>query len=395
MEALNQFDVVIIGGGIVGLAMAKRCTQEGWSVLVVDQSAPDQVSVDQRQAKAWVSALNHQSIQCLQDMGVWQSLLDQSKTKVEFYQHLSVGQGNLSDQLTFSAQASSLDFLGAIVNNVEIKACLYASLSQLPGIEIKQDKPKHWSSEKRCLSLESGQVVQTQCLIGADGVNSWVRKAAGLKFNQDHLKQGAWVGLLQHSQRHQSTASQVFSPQGVMGCLPLFSPYESVLIASHQETKKDQMASFLMGEHSDWVSTHFPRLGSVKVASCQWRPINSGLASGFIGPGVALIGDAAVSVHPLAGLGLNLGLRSVNGLMANLTQGYRRKQLIGELEALDNYQRQHRAVAWAVKSGIKQCLSFSHGPESIRRLAHIGFTWLDQSQTIKKTMAQVVNGLWL
>ncbi|KPK31784.1 MAG: hypothetical protein AMJ66_07855 [Betaproteobacteria bacterium SG8_40] len=309
-------DVAIIGGGLVGGSLAVALADAGVSVALVDASSaaePAQTIVsgfDQR-----VFALRPASRQFLHACGIWRHV-DEARV-APVYRMLVTGDDGTS-RLTFDAYRSGIAELAVIAENSVLHSAVRSALGErdlvtcLPG---RRCEGVRWEGEAVTVSLDNGAEIQAQLIVAADGANSRVRELAGIEVRQSVYGHSAVVANFRASISHDGTAWQWFRPDGVLALLPLPGQHVSMVWSTQQDHADELMcldAGQLAARVTD-VSNGVAGVLSSDGAAAMF-PLRLMRAASVVGPRLALVGDAAHNVHPLAGQGLNLGLGDAQSL---------------------------------------------------------------------------------
>jgi 2-octaprenylphenol hydroxylase len=325
----KAIDVLIVGAGVTGLTVAALLAQsqhrDRLKLTLVDAAARP-VHVNDDDVALRVSAIATGSAKLLNLIGAWPYI---AATRACGYERMCVwdegGSADGAAALRFDAAEFAVPQLGFIVENVLIQHALLAVLDRL-DIELR--------FETKIDSLDADLV------IGADGARSFVRDKAGIKTRDYPYGQTAFVTHLQPSESHQKTAWQRFMTDGPLGMLPLADGRISVVWSTHDalvgraQSASDEELGEILSEASDYV------LGDLAVAGPRGAfPLCARHAEQYVMPGVALIGDAAHAVHPLAGQGANLGLQDAAALADVIDQALRNDEHPGDRPVLRRYER--------------------------------------------------------
>ena len=356
----QEYDVVIVGAGIVGLVLAGLCKKKGLSVCLVDRQFPEILSerVEQIPAvfKAWVSALSPSSLNILSELQLGAMVAESSTPYLTM--QVVFGDGGGCD---FSHHDMGMKHLGAIVNNYRLREALWQRLHEDDlKVHMVKGQPESWLADQGLLRLVGGQCLQTKMLAGADGARSWVRDAMAVSLSSDSdMKDCAYIGCLVHDQAHGGCARQVFDECGVIGLLPGASPNETVFVWS------SDAPSHRRGEDNASVAHQQTLLQALKKAfpsmtyRCEgkWRlhPIHSHMASSYSSHRAVLLGDAACAVHPLAGQGLNIGLRQARLLALSLHSAVRMGQIKNYDDAAREYAQKTRGYDALSRQAYHSC----------------------------------------
>lgn len=352
----HQFEVMIVGGGIVGLSAAIAMTLRGFSVAVIDAGSlsPAPVNLDSR-----VYAINHASKALLETLGIWQSI---SSSELAPYRQIYVWDAVGGGHINFDARLTGAPSLGHMMRDAVIKNAL---LERVRSLEI-QLFPKHKvcgvqsdAFGMRMMCEGTQERFHANLLIAADGALSAVREQLNVPVTTWSYHHHAMIATLQHEQPHQHTAYQVFHADGPLAFLPLADPHQSSMVWSTTPVRANQLMALDEPEFNQAVSQAFAfKLGQAKLLSQRRQfPLFMRHTQRYSGAGWLLMGDAAHTIHPLAGLGLNLGLADLAvwlDLLDSAGHPYRTPKL------LNAYQRQRKYALWqviCVMEGLKMAFS--------------------------------------
>ena len=325
----KQFDILIVGAGVTGLTAAALLAQGRHSdrlrLSVVDVAPRPSHSIKDDVALR-VSAIATGSAELLDSIGAWSYV---RKTRVSAYERMRVwdesGTADSTAALRFDAAEFAVPQLGFIVENVLLQ---HAILKVLDKLDVRL------SFNTKADSLNADLV------IGADGSRSFVRQSAGIATRDFPYGQTAYVTHLQPEESHCSTAWQRFLQDGPLGMLPLSDGRISVVWSTHDaladraSSASDEDLGEILSEASDYV------LGELKVAGPRGAfPLCARHAQQYVLPGIALIGDAAHAVHPLAGQGANLGLQDAATLADIIEKALGNGEHPGDMPVLRRYER--------------------------------------------------------
>lgn len=319
----QRFEVVVVGGGITGLTLAAMLAKgrhgDSLGITLLDAAVRPRFSADDDVALR-VSAIASGSAQLLQSVGAWQHV---SESRSSPYERMQVWDENDAPDgaatLRFEAAEFALPQLGFIVENVLLQDAL---LRELDGtnVELRFASPIRsltQSGRQYRIEFESGDSRVADLVVGADGSRSFVRTAVRIKTRKWPYDQTAFVTHLRPEREHRATAWQRFLRDGPLGILPLADGRVSVVWSTTPELARraldasDEELGRMLTEASDRV------LGDLSVAGPRGAfPLSAQHAERYVLPGIALIGDAAHAIHPLAGQGANLGLQDAAELAA-------------------------------------------------------------------------------
>jgi len=351
---LPHFDMVIVGGGMVGISLALiLAAQRDWKILLVEaqsmklgSASNHSASFDDRStALSWTSRNIYQSI------GIWDQL---SKHLTDIRQiHVSDrGHGGLT---RMSATEAGVDALGYVVENHWLGSVLIDRLAQqsidvLANTHISSVRPLRDGIEISLKGVEAlggkeSSVIHSDLLVIADGSNSKTAEKLGIHSKSSSYRQTAIIANIQLEKKHQNVAYERFTDQGPMALLPLSDfkgQHRSALVWVQPEDQAEQLIKAEDTAFLDTLQQRFGhRLGRFKqVGNRLDYPLALTLATEQVRRNVVVVGNAAHSLHPVAGQGFNLSLRDVAALAARLNIARAQQKDIGALEVLQDYQQQ-------------------------------------------------------
>lgn len=337
--SLSYVDVMIAGGGVVGLALAQRLAQLGLSVGVVERGAWPR-AVD---AKDWlrVSALNRASTALLTDLGVWTALPAGTFAPLRGMQvRDALGGGRLQ----FDGAEQPAGLLGHMVHNNALRWALLQAVNSHPQVTLwSQTTIESWDQEKAKVKvqLSSGQGIQAQLLVAADGAQSAVRTQADIGVTQWSYAQQGLVATIATEQPHQQVARQIFLDGGPLALLPLADPQRCSIVWSLPTALADALLAESETDFNAQLQQAFgPVLGALRLQGERRAfPLQMRQCTTPVAPRLALVGDAAHTVHPLAGWGLNMGLKDIAVLSDIVVRAYVRGRDLGHAATLARYRR--------------------------------------------------------
>lgn len=357
-----RLDAIIIGGGPVGSVLAVGLAQAGLKVAVVDKTAPENVET-MPDGRAF--SLNLGTKILLARLGLWAGL-EPHATPIKT---IKISEENEAGTLTFQAYDAEVEALGFMVCATEVRARLSAA-ARAQCIWFAPDEvvalPRTpWGVTA---TLASGQILEAPLVIAADGRFSETRARAGLKTYGWPYPQKAVVGMIAHEHAHNFTAFEHFMPSGPLAFLPMqghtsgFVWTTSPLEADRLMTLADELFSAALEDHIG------PIFGKVHlIAPRVSYPLSVNLARDFYAERLALVGDAAHAIHPVAGQALNLGFRDVEVLLELITQEYNLGLDIGRTTLLRAYQQRRRFDTVLMTSVTDGLVRLFQNPSWIRR----------------------------
>jgi len=323
----SDYDIIIVGAGLVGLTAAIACAQSGVSIALIDRQAPDKSAADYR-----ASAIAASSLRMFERLGV--DLGD----KAYPIQDMMAYEG--THHTPWKIHFDDADKLGSMIENAHLQRALLVKLQALETVDIIA--PAHIVAHSQDASgveveLERHKAPLTaKLLIAADGRNSHIRRSVGITVQKTDYNQRALVTIIKHSLPHDGLALQRFMRGGPLAALPLPNNRSQIVwsdkamaieaLEQFSETDFIDVLAEKMGDYLGELSLETPR---------QSYPLGLQIADRFTAERVALIGDAAHVIHPLAGQGLNLGLRDVAALSEGVGLAHKRGLDIGVAGLLD------------------------------------------------------------
>ncbi|GLS88732.1 2-octaprenyl-6-methoxyphenyl hydroxylase [Cypionkella aquatica] len=338
-------DIVIVGGGLNGPALGLALARGGLRVAVVDARpalARAEAGFDGR-----AYALAVASKRLLSVIGVWHGLADKVQPILQIKASDGVaGQRPAPFFLTFDHAEMEEGPMGFMAEDRYLYAAFLAAM-QAAGVElISGETVVSQAVEANGVTVElaSGRRIGASVLVGCDGRASGVAARAGIGRTGWGYGQTALVTAIAHEKHHQGVAQQFFMPSGPLAILPLAGGHLSSIVWSEAEAQAQAIQALGDADYLDALRPRFGDfLGEIALAGDRFTyPLSLTLANSFVAPRVALVGDAAHGVHPVAGQGLNLGFRDVGALAQVLVEAARRGEDIGAADVLERYQRWRR-----------------------------------------------------
>jgi 2-octaprenylphenol hydroxylase len=397
----HQFDIVIVGAGITGLALAAMLVQsqhhDRMCVTIVD--AGKRPLFDKTQdVSLRVSAIASGSAEFFSSIDVWRDVIGERACP---YRDMrvwdSLGYAEGPDALRFEAAEFAVSELGFIVENTLIQHALLQKLNAVnQAVSFETPIREIVSSDHRFgVVFADGNTLTADLIVGADGAGSFVRKSAGISVDAWAYPQAAFVTHLRPEKSHQHTAWQRFLRSGPVALLPLADGRVSVVWSTTPEqadqaiAASDEDLSGILSNATDW------ELGRLVPEGPRGSfPLKAQHASQYVLPGLALIGDAAHAVHPLAGQGANLGLADAAKLASVIDAGIARDEHPGDLPVLRRYERARKGANKAMLYFIDSLNRlFSSESDSVAKLRGSGMRLFNLSGPIRDRAVQVALGL--
>lgn len=391
---MQSVDIAIVGGGMVGLALAAAFKDTDLRVAVIESREPEAQLADLPDVR--VSALSRSSENILRNLGAWQGILSRRYSP---YCAMEVWEQDSFARIEFDAQKLAQPDLGHIVENRVIQLALLEQVKQQPNVSLFM--PNKCSSmaigeSEAWLTLDSGQALTAKLVVGADGANSWVRKQQDIPLTHWDYGHSAIVANVWTAEAHERVARQTFTPQGPLAFLPMGESNMSSIVWSTEPNRADKLVALSDAEFNKALTAEFDaRLGLCEVVGQRFAfPLKMRYARDFAVERVALVGDAAHTIHPLAGQGVNLGLLDAASLAQEVISLWQRGEDIGTKRNLRGYERWRKAEAAkmiAAMQGFKDL--FSGGNPAKKLVRGIGMTLVSQLPGAKDEIMKRALGL--
>lgn len=371
-----KFDVVIVGGGMVGAATALGLAQGGVRVALLERAEPDLSWSDNEPYQPRVSALTRASENILRNLNAWSGV---KKRRVHAFVSMRIWEDASDAEINFDAASLNEPNLGYVVENQVIQAALWEQL-QTVGVQVfcgHSLKSLRFDNHQAWLSVEGLGDIQATLLVGADGAFSQIRTLAGIGLDQHDYAQCAVVGCVRTQAPHQDTCWQRYQADGPFAYLAMDENVSS--IAWYLPVEKMQWALDLSEEdyRAELFKASDGRLGEITQT---WQraafPLTRRHAQQYVKPNLALVGDAAHTIHPQAGQGVNLGLLDAATLVDVLLQAKRAGEYLGDHAVLRRYERWRKGdnvIVQRAMEGFDWLFKSDHGiKDQLRqRLLHL------------------------
>ncbi len=393
--AESRHDVVVVGGGLIGAVLALALARIGLGVALIERDAPDP------DADGRASAIALGSKRILEALGLWDAVADAAGPILDIrvsdgpsrlflhYDHRDVADVARGEPLGFivenhmlrRTQASALDAAPEI----------YRVLGQVTGIERGDAE-----GSPAAVRLDDGRRVAADLVVGADGRRSAVRVAAGIRSLSWRYGQTALVCTVRHPHPHRAIAHERFLPAGPFALLPLKDPNRASIVWTESDARADALKRVDDATLSTLMTEQFgDYLGLLSIEGRRWFwPLGLHHADRYVDRRLVLVGDAAHGIHPIAGQGLNLGLRDVAALAEVLADSRRLGIDIGDAGVLDRYQRWRRpdtVALLAATDGLNRLFSNDLGP--VRLARSLGLAAVNRVPSLKRLFMRQAMGL--
>ncbi|MEM0653531.1 3-demethoxyubiquinol 3-hydroxylase [Klebsiella huaxiensis] len=389
---IHATDVVIVGGGMVGGALALGLAQQGFTVTVIEKNAPPAFDASSP-PDVRISAISASSVGLLKSLGVWDAV---RAMRAHAYRQLETWEWE-SAHVAFNATELELPELGYMVENNVLQLALWQALEAHAQVSLHVSaslKEMRHAEAHASLTLTDDNQYDARLVIGADGANSQVRQLAGIGVQAWQYQQSCMLISVQCVDDPGDSTWQQFIPTGPRAFLPLFDHWAS-LVWYDTPARIRQLQGMNMVQLQQEIARHFPsRLGEVTPLSAGAFPLTRRHALQYVKPGLALVGDAAHTIHPLAGQGVNLGYRDVDALLDILSRAREHGEEWASLPVLKRYQARRRADNLIMQTGMDLFYAgFSNDLAPVRMLRNIGLMAAGRAGVLKRQALKYALGL--
>ena len=388
-----SYDVVIAGGGMVGAALACALGDSGLKVAVLDHKtlvSPPQTGYDLR-----VSAITLASVAMFKALGVWSEVAPCAAP----VRAMHIWDAGGSGKVDFDAAEIGEPCLAYIIENSVMQSAFIERLHHFTNVHYLcpvEIAALDLTLEAATVTLQDGRTLRAKLLVGADGAQSRIRELAGIAVRRLPLDQKSIVANVAVEKPHQETARQRFLPTGPLAFLPLPEPHLCSIVWSAESKRADELmalddAAFL-GELQQASGDLLGQIQSIGPRAVF--PLALAHAVSYVSERLALVGDAAHTVHPLAGQGVNLGYLDAATLAEVLLDAAGQKKDIGALPVLRRFERWRKGenmAMLAVTGGFKQL--FSNNLPGVRELRNVGLNLTNAAAPIKNLIMRRASGL--
>lgn len=384
---MQLFDVIVVGGGVVGLSAAIAMQQRGFSVAIID--AGDLCAENSSTNRVY--AINHASRNLLTSLGFWSDI---DPSRISPYNHMHVWDATNNAHIDFDSRMIANNELGEIIEEAAIKKAALSKAHALCIAFFPQSRVTAIQSCNEGIELRTDtQQWQSKLLIVADGAMSATRELLGVAVTSWPYHQNAIVASVSTEKSHQQTAYQVFNPDGPLAFLPLVDKHTCSIVWSTTPSRAAQLMDLTDDEFSHQLTIAFnAKLGACRVESVRHQyPLHMRHTKQYSGSNWLLMGDAAHTIHPLAGLGLNVGLEDLAVWLSQLDAD---KTHTWSNKMLGAYQRQRKHTVWqtiALMGGLKTI--FANPLPAVSILRSLGISACNNLSPLKRLFIQHAAGL--
>ena len=391
----ERADVLIGGGGFAGLALAIALRQglgDSFKVTVVDPALGKSHTGDAR-----ASAIAAAARRLFETLGVWDKVADRAQPILD----MVVTDSKLQDAmrptyLTFGGEVAPGEPFAHMIENPALVDALVEQ-AKADGVVLRADAVTGFeaTADRIDVQLSGGEAIAAKLLVAADGARSAIREAAGIRSVGWNYDQSGIVTTVAHERDHHGRAEEHFLPAGPFAILPLLGKRSSIVWTEEKREAERIVALPDDGFHAELERRFGLKLGDIQVAGPRHAyPLGLSMARSFIAERLALIGDAAHVIHPIAGQGLNLGLRDVAALAEAVVDAARLGLDPGGPDVLERYQRWRRfdtAAMGIATDGLNRL--FSNRSDALRLVRDVGLGLVDRVPALKGLFIREAAGL--
>ena len=391
----DRFDIVVVGGGLVGSTLALAMARHGLEVALVDPVAAERRADPEFDGRAYAVAPGPANL--LRAIGIWEEVEERAQP----VRHITVEDRSPGPMppaaLHFDPAEGEQPVLGWILEDRWLRQALLGALADAP--EIDHRSPAAPSAVR--LGPVGAEValgpdtLRAAAVIACDGRRSATARAAGIRYLSWDYAQTGLVCAIEHDRPHEGEAHQAFFAGGPFAQLPLPGNRSSIVWSERRE-RAEEVTAMDDAAYAEEVADRLAgRLGEIRLAGRRWTyPLGLSLATSYARPRFAVCGDAAHGVHPIAGQGLNIGLRDIAALTEVLVEAARRGEDIGAADVLRRYERWRRFDATAMTLGMDGLSRlFSTGAGPVQALRNAGLRMVSQLAPARRFFMAEAAGL--
>nr|WP_086940277.1 FAD-dependent 2-octaprenylphenol hydroxylase [Thaumasiovibrio occultus] len=391
---IQQFDIVIVGGGMVGLSLAAALKDAQLQIAVIEGREPELALSDDYANR--VSALTRASERYLQRLGVWDSI---ASRRVAPYTQMAVWEHDSFGAIEFDAADFGEDNLGHIVENQVIQAALWQQVAQQDNVEIFAPAicdSITMGGREAFVVLDDGRHLTASLVVGADGANSWVRRQLNIPLTHWDYGHHALVANIRTELPHQGCARQIFRPSGPLAFLPLPESDLCSIVWSLPPEEAQELLAMSPEAFTQALTVAFDnRLGLCElVGERASHPLTMRYARDFVVDRCVLIGDAAHTIHPLAGQGVNLGFMDAAALAQTIMALQAEGTFSGSKAELRSFERWRKAEAAQMIGAMEGFKHLFAGTNPAKRLVRsLGLRLANDLPGVKPVLIRRAMGL--
>jgi len=388
-----SYDLTIIGGGMVGLTLAASLAKSDVNIAIIENSEASQLS---ELPASRVSAISAASKAIFEQNGAWPYI---NAKRITPYNSMYVWEKDSFGKIEFDAQQVDAAELGYIIENEQIQHALLKVVKAQHNVTFyTPDKLTNVAigDGEAWLTLDSGKNITTKLVVGADGANSWLRNKVDIPLTHWDYNHHALVATIKTDLAHEHCARQVFTPDGPLAFLPLFEENLCSIVWSVSPEKATLLKALSESEFNKQLTRTFDnRLGFCELQSERHSfPLTMRYARDFAKHRIALIGDAAHTIHPLAGQGVNLGLLDAVSLAQSIMENRVADKDIGLYTNLRQFERWRKTEAAQMVASMELLKQLFHGDNPVQKAVRdLALLFADNISPLKKQFIKQAMGL--
>lgn len=384
----NLADIIVVGQGVVGLSAAIAMRDLGFSVINLDANH------EFTQNKSTISriyAINNASIELFKKINVWRHL---TKTQISAYNRMHVWEAKYGAEIEFDSRICASDKLGVMLEEADLKQALFKEASTKEILFINNYQVENVIDDENKITVYNSQneALSAKLLIIADGAKSSLRDKLGVKITTWPYNQNAIIANVSTTKSHNQTAYQVFTEDGPLAFLPQNDNLHCSIVWSVPPEKAKTLINDNEKIFTDKINNVFNnKLGEITLKSERYQfPLQMRHTQQYSGKHWVLMGDAAHTIHPLAGLGLNVGLADLSTWIFELKKN---NLTLTADKALKSYQRQRKHALWQIIA-LMQTLHvlFTQKTPIIAKITSLGLNILNNLTPLKRLIIQQASG---
>jgi len=351
------YDIIIVGAGPAGLSFARSLASTGLRIALIEKQSEEQLAAPEFDGRD--IALTHLSVRILKELGIWARIEPDDRPPIK---EARVLDGTSPYCLTFDRDKDSIDALGFIVSNHVIRKALFDEIQTFDNVEIHANlavMSVSTNDSKASVALSDGQTMESRLVVAADSRFSETRRMAGIPASMHDFGRVCIVCRMEHQRSHDGIALECFHYGRTLAVLPLTSHRSSIVVTAPMDQRDSIMEMDDAQFNADIQHRFNSQYGDMKLISKKFAyPLVGVHASKFCAKRFALIGDAAVGMHPVTAHGYNLGLSGQEILAREITNAAAQQRDIGATSLLQRYQRKHMRTTRPMYHGTNEIVKF-------------------------------------
>lgn len=390
-------DIIVVGGGLTGPALALACSLAGATAIVLDAGPEPTDDAPPFDGRSYAVALGSRNL--LGALGVWPQLAEVAEPILDIVvSDGRAGQGVSPMFAHFDHREIEEGPFGALVEDRHLRLALHRAARDNPHVDLRHGVTVTGQTVGPAfaeVTLSDGGTVRGKVIVGCDGRRSGVAERAGIRRHGWDYDQTSLVCAIAHNLPHEGTAHQIFLPPGPLAILPL-RDRQSAIVWTESRARAEAIMTL---DDAGYIAELRPRfgdfLGDISLVGQRYAyPLGLTLAERFVKPRIALVGDAAHGIHPIAGQGLNLGFRDIAAFAEVISEAHKRGEDIGTLPVLDRYQTWRRfdtSLLAVATDGFNRL--FSNDNPVLRHLRDVGLGAVNRVAPLRRTFMREAAGL--